>query len=67
MGATAAEIEVDKIMENCDLDKNGFIEYSEFISASINKRNLMTKERLKAAFEMFDRDQDGFISQLELK
>jgi Ca2+-binding EF-hand superfamily protein len=50
MGQTAAEIEVERIMQNCDIDKNGHIDYSEFINATIDKRKLLSKERLKAAF-----------------
>ena len=50
MGSTAAEIEVERIMLNADIDHNGHIDYSEFISATIDKRKLLSKERLKAAF-----------------
>ena len=67
MGQAAAEIEVDRILANVDLDKNGHIDYSEFISATIDKRKLLSKERLKAAFGIFDRDDNGFISASEVK
>lgn len=50
MGHTAAEIEVERIMAAADLDKNGHIDYSEFINATIDKRKLLSKERLKTAF-----------------
>jgi Ca2+-binding EF-hand superfamily protein len=50
MGQIAAEIEVERIMANADLDKNGHIDYSEFINATIDKRGLLSKERLKTAF-----------------
>lgn len=55
MGQTAAEIEVERIMKSVDIDKNGCIDYSEFISATIDKRKLLSKERLKQAFALFDR------------
>jgi Ca2+-binding EF-hand superfamily protein len=42
-------------MAAADLDKNGHIDYSEFINATINKRKLLSKERLKTAFQLFDR------------
>ena len=42
-------------MQNVDIDKNGCIDYSEFIAATIDKRKLLSKERLKAAFAIFDR------------
>lgn len=50
LGQTAAEIEVERIMQAADLDKNGHIDYSEFINATIDKRKLLSKERLKTAF-----------------
>ena len=54
-------------MQAADLDKNGHIDYSEFINATIDKRKLLSKERLKTAFQLFDRDDNGFISAQELK
>jgi calcium-dependent protein kinase len=42
-------------MRNCDTDQNGHIDYSEFISATIDKKKLLSKERLKLAFSIFDR------------
>ena len=62
MGQTAAEIEVERIMKTCDIDKNGHIDYTEFISATIDKRKLLSKERLKAAFQLFDRVSNLFMS-----
>lgn len=50
MGHTAAEIEVERILKTADLDNNGTIDYSEFISATVDKHKLLSKERLKAAF-----------------
>jgi calcium-dependent protein kinase len=38
-----------------DADQNGHIDYTEFISATINKTKLLTKERLHTAFEHFDK------------
>lgn len=49
-----AEEEVMKIMEHVDMDNNGFIDYSEFVIATIDKSKLLSKERLIAAFKMFD-------------
>jgi hypothetical protein len=37
-------------MTAADIDKNGHIDYSEFIAATTDKRRLLSKERLKAAF-----------------
>ena len=50
-----AEEEVEKIMEKIDIDGNGYIDLTEFVVATINKKNILSKERLEAAFRMFDK------------
>ena len=50
-----------------DLNNDGKIEYSEFIVAALDEKNLMSEKRLKAAFDMFDKDQSGNISVDEIK
>jgi len=50
-----AEEEVEKIMENIDIDGNGFIDLTEFVIATISKKNLLSRERLVSAFNMFDK------------
>lgn len=50
-----------------DIDNSGFIDYSEFVIASINEKTLLTNEKLQAAFRMFDKDNSGTISADEIK
>lgn len=66
---TESEIktEVEIIMQNIDIDGSGLIDYSEWALGAINKKNLLTKEKLKKAFEMFDKDNSGTISAEEIK
>lgn len=59
--------DVERIMGKIDVDKNGFIEYEEFLRASLNKEKLLSKENIKIAFDLFDRDGSGYISKEELK
>ena len=67
MGQVAAEQEADRIMSSVDIDQNGKIDYSEFIAASMNKSKLLTKERLKTAFDHFDKNKSGMINIHEIK
>uniref|UniRef100_A0A3B0MGI9 Calcium-dependent protein kinase 1 n=1 Tax=Theileria annulata TaxID=5874 RepID=A0A3B0MGI9_THEAN len=60
------EEEVDEIIRACDLDHSGSIDYSEFITGCIDKLTLLSKERLKLAFSIFDIDGSGKISNSEL-
>ena len=58
---------IEDLIKNIDTDNNGFIGFEEFFIALINKEKLLTESILKMAFNMFDRDKDGRISQNELK
>eukprot|EP00920_Eleutheroschizon_duboscqi_P041915 GHVT01100589.1.p1 GENE.GHVT01100589.1~~GHVT01100589.1.p1 ORF type:complete len:511 (+),score=82.11 GHVT01100589.1:538-2070(+) len=60
------ESSVDTILENIDFDKNGFVEYSEFVTVAMDRNTLLSKERLRRAFKMFDVDGSGKISSSEL-
>lgn len=62
-----AEAEVDRIMAIADTDKSGAIDYSEWVVATINKEQLLSDEKLKQAFDLFDRDGGGSISSSEIK
>ena len=62
-----AEKEVDRIMDEVDIDKNGTIDYNEFVLATINKQKLVNKKKLEATFKMFDKDGNGTISADEIK
>ena len=45
-----------------DTDQSGFIDYSEFVIAAMNAKTVTTKEKLEAAFNMFDKDGSGIIT-----
>lgn len=55
------------MFERIDLDGNGTLDYTEFITAAISEQNLITENRLMMAFEMFDKDGSGALSHDEIK
>eukprot|EP01068_Selenidium_serpulae_P013992 Selendium_serpulae@DN6035_c0_g1_i3.p2 len=60
------EAEIDSVLNSIDFDKNGFLEYSEFVTVAMDRRQLLSRDRLRRAFDMFDSDQSGQISSKEL-
>ncbi|KAL8447748.1 hypothetical protein Emag_004209 [Eimeria magna] len=64
--AAGIESEVDQILTAVDFDKNGYIEYSEFVTVCMDKQLLLSRERLLQAFQQFDSDGSGKITNDEL-
>ncbi|GIX65411.1 calcium-dependent protein kinase 4 [Babesia caballi] len=60
------EEQVDQILQGIDFDRNGYIDYSEFLTVAMDRRTLMQKDRLEKAFKLFDADNSGSISSEEL-
>lgn len=65
--STSFSQDVDLLMRTIDSDNNGFIEFEEFLRASIDKEKLCTEKNLQIAFDLFDKDKSGGISSSELK
>ena len=58
---------IEELFKSIDTDNSGNIEYTEFISASIEKNVYLNKEKLKDAFKLFDADNSGKISRVEIE
>lgn len=57
------ESEVDKILKAADTDGSGQIDFAEWKAAT----STLTDQKLKIAFQSFDRDNSGSISIKEIK
>ncbi|MCQ2820543.1 MAG: protein kinase [archaeon] len=67
LGIEISEKEVSDIMKRVDFDDDGYIDYSEFLQATANVRELFTEENLRYAFNLFDTQSDGTVSVKELE
>ena len=65
-GQDAAEM-VDRIFVKADIDGSGEIDYSEWVVATIDKKKLLSEDKLMATFSLFDKDGGGTISSHEVK
>ena len=54
-------------MQSVDTDRNGTIDYNEFLTATMDKEKLTSKTNLELAFKSFDRDGSGKINLNEIK
>jgi calcium-dependent protein kinase len=66
-GMPINEEDVNKMMRNVDIDGNGTIDYTEFVMATMNEKNMVSNEKLMQAFKMFDKDGSGTITADEIK
>ena len=59
--------ELNLILKRVDFDNDGYINYQEFLQATISTKDLFTDENLQSAFRLFDTHSDGTISVKELE
>ncbi|PIA31617.1 hypothetical protein AQUCO_04900129v1 [Aquilegia coerulea] len=57
-----------QMISEVDVNRNGTIEFGEFLSLMARKmKEVDAEEELTEAFRVFDKDQDGYISATELR
>ncbi|KAK1588025.1 hypothetical protein Q3G72_019222 [Acer saccharum] len=66
-GTKLSEYEVKQLMEAADADGNGTIDYDEFITATMHLNRMDKEEHLYTAFQHFDKDKSGYITNEELE
>ncbi|XP_062117683.1 calcium-dependent protein kinase 32-like [Humulus lupulus] len=67
LGHQIPEADVHILMEAGDVDKDGYLDYGEFVAISVHLRKMGSDdEHLHKAFEFFDKNQSGYIEIDEL-
>ena len=66
LGHQIPEGDIQILMEAGDVDKDGYLDYGEFVAISIYLRKISHDEHLHRAFQFFDKNQSGYIELEEL-
>ncbi|VDN97980.1 unnamed protein product [Rodentolepis nana] len=68
LGHNPTREEIRQMMEEVDADGDGSIDFNEFLKVMTKKLDDCEPEReMQEAFEVFDKNGDGYISQAELR
>ena len=68
LGQNPTEAELQHMVREVDVDGNGTIDFSEFLTMMARKmKDTDTEEEIIEAFKVFDKDGNGFISSAELR
>lgn len=69
VGSSLEEVEkiVDELIHNVGMNKEGEINFTEFLVAAMNREKLLNAKQIEKAFKMFDDDGNGYIDLEELK
>lgn len=66
VGIEAKKGEIDRIWNNMDFHKDGKVNYTEFLAATLSLVHFSQEERLWSVFRYFDPDDSGFITALSI-
>ena len=61
------ENEFELLISKLDQDNSGYIEYEEFLRATVDTESILTEKNLQFAFNFFDKDNSGKLSAEEVK
>jgi len=67
LGHQIPDSDLQILMEAGDVDKDGHLNYGEFIAISVHLRKMGNEDHLHKAFEFFDKNQSGYIEIEELR
>ncbi|KAK7388991.1 hypothetical protein VNO78_23822 [Psophocarpus tetragonolobus] len=67
VGSQLAEPEIKMLMEVADVDRNGVLDYGEFVAVTIHLQRMENDEHFRKAFMYFDKDGSGYIELGELE
>ncbi|KAI3716660.1 hypothetical protein L1987_67684 [Smallanthus sonchifolius] len=65
-GHQVNDADLQNLMESADVDRDGTLDFGEFVAVALHLKRTANDEHLHKAFEFFDRNQTGYIEVGEL-
>lgn len=67
LGHQIPDTDLQILMDAGDVDRDGYLDYGEFVAISVHLRKMGNEDHLQKAFELFDLNQSGYIEVEELR
>lgn len=67
LGHQVPDFDLHILMDSGDVDKDGYLDYGEFVAVVVHLREMANDNHLRKAFEFFDQNQSGYIEIEELR
>ncbi|KAI7748947.1 hypothetical protein M8C21_004900 [Ambrosia artemisiifolia] len=67
LGQQIPDADLQILMDAGDVDKDGYLNYGEYVAISVHLRKMDSDDHLKDAFAFFDRNKSGYIEIDELR
>ncbi|PNT29869.1 hypothetical protein POPTR_006G052900v4 [Populus trichocarpa] len=67
LGQQVLESDLQILMEVGDTDRDGYLDYGEFVAITVHLKKMGNDEHLRQAFKFFDQNQSGYIEIDELR
>ena len=66
-GITMTDGDFNALFDRLDTNKNGSINYTEYMAGAMDLSLLTNMKNIESAFKFFDRDNSGFITKTEVR
>ena len=63
----AGGVDWKDLFNQIDTDGSGTIDYGEFVTAAVNKKDILNEKNLDMMFRLYDKDGDGEITEAEFR
>ncbi|XP_071697809.1 calcium-dependent protein kinase 8-like [Rutidosis leptorrhynchoides] len=67
LGHQVNDTDLQRLMESADADRDGTLDFGEFVAVVLHLKRMSNDEHLHKAFEFFDKNHNGYIEVEEIR